>query len=77
MVELNYSKKQLKSLIEKFNVDVENDGNFHEIIAMFDGQTNYHMWAMKLFWSCRRIITASGIPSLNTLSITMPISSKL
>ena len=50
MVELNYSKKQLKSLIEKFNVDVENDGNFHEIITMFDGQTNYHMWAMKLFY---------------------------
>lgn len=50
MVELNYSKKQLKSLIEKFNVDVENDGNLHEIIIMFDGQTNYQMWAMKLFY---------------------------
>lgn len=50
MVELNYSKKQLNSLIEKFNIDVENDSNFHEIIMMFDGQTNYHMWAIKLFY---------------------------
>ena len=50
MVELNYSKKQLKSLIEKFNIDVENDSNFHDIITMFDGQTNYHIWAIKLFY---------------------------
>lgn len=50
MVELNYSKKQLKPLIEKFNIDVENDSNFHDIIMMFDGQTNYHMWAIKLFY---------------------------
>lgn len=50
MMELNYSKRQLKSLIEKFNIDVENDKNFHDIILMFDNQTNYQMWAIKLFY---------------------------
>lgn len=50
MIELNYSKKQLKSLIEKYGINVESDRKFHEIIMMFNGQTNYQIWAIKLVY---------------------------
>lgn len=50
MIELNYSKKQVKPLIEKYGINVETDTNFHNIITMFDGQTTYHLWAIKLFY---------------------------
>ena len=50
MIELNYSKKQLKPLIEKYNINVESDKDFHEIINLFDGQTTYHLWAIKLYY---------------------------
>jgi len=51
MIELNYSKKQLKPIIEKYGIDVENNKNFHNIILMFNGQTNYQIWALKLFFN--------------------------
>lgn len=50
MIELNYSKKQVKPLIEKYGINVEKDKNFHDIITMFDGQTTYHLWAIKLYY---------------------------
>lgn len=50
MIELNYSKKQVKPLIEKYSINVETDPDFHQIITLFDGQTTYHLWAIKLFY---------------------------
>ena len=51
MIEMNYSKKQIKPIIEKYNIAVETDENFREIILMFNGQTNYQIWALKLFYN--------------------------
>ena len=51
MIEMNYSKRQIKPIIEKYNIAVETDENFREIILMFNGQTNYQIWALKLFYN--------------------------
>lgn len=47
MSEINYSKKQLNPLIEKFKINVQNNVVFHKIINMFDNQTPYQIWAIK------------------------------
>ena len=50
MQKMNFSKKRLSPIIEKYNIDVENDGMFHEIVTIFDGQTDYQLWAIKLVY---------------------------
>lgn len=47
MSEINYSKKQLNPLIEKFKINAETNEVFHKIIEMFDNQTPYQIWAIK------------------------------
>ena len=44
---LVYSKKQIKPLIEKYQIDVENSEVFKNIIEMFNDQTPYQIWAIK------------------------------
>ena len=44
---VNYSKKQIKPLIDKYQIDVENNKVFQTIICMFEEQTNYQIWALK------------------------------
>lgn len=44
---LNYSKKQINPLIEKFKIIPERNTKFKDIITMFDNQTNYQVWAIK------------------------------
>ena len=51
MAELIYSKKQITPLVEKYKIDVEKNSTFREIIEMFDGQTNYQIWAIKLIFN--------------------------
>lgn len=46
-MEINYSKKQINPLIEKYGIDVENNVVFKTIISMFNGATNYQIWAIK------------------------------
>lgn len=48
MVELNYAKKRLEPIIMKYGIDTENDKVFKSIIILFNGQTDYQMWALKL-----------------------------
>lgn len=47
MLEVNYSKKQLNPLIQKYSIDVVNNEVFHKIILMFNEQPNYQVWAIK------------------------------
>ena len=47
MPEINFSKKQLAPLIQKFGIDVEKNTLFHRVIHLFSGQPNYHVWAVK------------------------------
>lgn len=51
MAELVYAKKRLEPIIKKFNIDVENDKVFKAIITLFNGQTDYQMWALKAVFS--------------------------
>lgn len=47
MSKVVYSKKQISPLVMKFNIDVDNNSTFEEIISMFADQTNYQVWAIK------------------------------
>lgn len=49
MAELVFSKKQLNPLIKKFELDVESN-TFKNIIGMFNGSTDYQIWAIKLVY---------------------------
>lgn len=48
MSEINYSKKQLNPLIEKYQIDAEKNLVFRSIITMFNDAPNYHIWAVKV-----------------------------
>ena len=47
MIELNYSKKQINPIVEKYQINVNENKVFHAIILMFNGQTPYQIWAIK------------------------------
>lgn len=51
MAELNYAKKRLEPIILKFGIDVANDKVFESIITLFNGQTDYQLWALKVIYS--------------------------
>ena len=51
MSELNYSKKQLQPLIDKYAINAEKNTTFAKIINMFDGQPNYQLWGVKVVFS--------------------------
>ena len=48
---MNYSKKQMKPLIDKFAINPETNKLFIKICEMFDGQPNYQLWAVKMVFS--------------------------
>lgn len=60
MTELNFSKKQIGPLVAKYGIDVENDERFKKLINLFDNQTNYQMWAIKLLYT--------GVANLDTIT---------
>ena len=51
MAELNYSKKQIQPLIDKYAINAETNTTFARIINMFDGQPNYQLWGVKVVFS--------------------------
>lgn len=51
MSELNYSKKQIQPLIDKYAINPETNTTFARIIQMFDGQPNYQLWGVKVVFS--------------------------
>lgn len=44
---MEYSKKQIQPLVEKYSINVNTNDIFKKIIAMFEDQTNYQVWAIK------------------------------
>lgn len=50
MSEVNFSKKQITPLMEKYSINAENE-NFKAIITMFNGQTPYQIWAIGAVFS--------------------------
>lgn len=51
MSELNYSKKQIQPLIDKYAINAETNTTFARVIQMFDGQPNYQLWGVKVVFS--------------------------
>lgn len=48
---MTYNKKQMQPLIDKYQINPETNTLFHSILEMFDGQTNYQNWAVKMIFS--------------------------
>ena len=48
---MTYSKKQMKPLIDKYQINPETNKLFKSIIEMFDNQPNYQFWAVKCVFS--------------------------
>ena len=48
---MNYNKKQMQPLIDKFQINPETNKLFINVVEMFDGQPNYQIWAVKAIFS--------------------------
>lgn len=51
MATLNYSKKQIQPLIDKYAINAETNTTFARVIELFDGQPNYQLWGVKVVFS--------------------------
>lgn len=63
MATLNYSKKQIQPLIDKYAINAETNTTFNRLIEMFDGRPNYQLWAVKVVFS--RAITIDALEVIN------------
>lgn len=48
---MTYNKKQMQPLIDKYQINPETNKLFINTVEMFDGQTNYQNWAVKMIFS--------------------------
>ena len=48
---MTYSKKQMKPLIDKFQINPETNKLFMSVVEMFDNQPNYQFWAVKCIFN--------------------------
>ena len=48
---MNYNKKQMQPLIDKYGINPETNKLFIKACEMFDGQSNYQLWAVKMIFS--------------------------
>ena len=48
---MTYNKKQMQPLIDKYQINPETNKLFINTLEMFDGQTNYQNWAVKMIFS--------------------------
>jgi hypothetical protein len=62
MATLNYSKKQIQPLIDKYAINAETNTTFAKIIEMFDGKPNYQLWAVKVVFS--KAVTLENLESI-------------
>ena len=53
---MTYSKKQMKPLIDKYQINPETNKLFKSIIEMFDNQPNYQFWALLRYTTGRLLI---------------------
>lgn len=64
MAEITYAKKRLEPIIKKYSIDVDTDIVFKSIISLFDKQTDYQMWALKLVYE--RIVNVTKLIELKS-----------
>lgn len=48
---MEFNKRQMAPLINKYQIDVEANKLFQAIITMFEGQPNYQLWGVKVVFS--------------------------
>lgn len=48
---MTYNKKQMKPLIDKYQINPETNKLFINAVELFDGQSNYQNWAVKMIFS--------------------------
>lgn len=60
--ELNYSKKQIQPLIDKFAINPATNTVFAKLIRMFDGKPNLQIWAIKTVFG--KITTVENIENI-------------
>lgn len=48
---MTFNKKQMQPLIDKYQINPETNKLFQKLIEMFDGQSNYQLWAVKAIFS--------------------------
>lgn len=51
MSEISFSKKRIEPLINKFGINPETNNDFKSIIKMFNGMTEYQIWAINLVFN--------------------------
>lgn len=48
---MTYNKKQMQPLITKYGINPETNKLFIKVCEMFDGQSNYQIWAVRMIFS--------------------------
>lgn len=48
---IQFNKKQMAPLIEKYQINVETNRLFEHILELFEGQQNYQVWGVKVIFS--------------------------
>ena len=48
---MTYNKKQMQPLIDKYGINPETNKLFIKVCEMFDGQSNYQIWAVRMIFS--------------------------
>ena len=48
---MNYNKKQMQPLISKYGINAETNKLFAKVCEMFEGQSNYQLWGVKMIFS--------------------------
>lgn len=48
---IQFNKKQMTPLIEKYQINVETNRLFEHILELFEGQQNYQVWGVKVIFS--------------------------
>lgn len=51
IITMDYNKKQMQPLISKYGINVETNKLFIKVCELFDGQSNYQTWAVKMIFS--------------------------
>ena len=73
-MEINYSKKQINPLVEKYHINVETNVVFQSLIVLFNEQPNYQVWAIKAVFE--GIATVDDIKNIQQWAIENPTEIK-
>lgn len=65
---MTYSKKQMKPLIDKYQINPETNKLFKSVIEMFDNQPNYQFWAVKCIFS--KVMTFDTLVDIHDWTVT-------